>query len=234
MTEGPFIAEIAALIGDPARANMLTALLDGRALTASELAYAARVTPQTASAHLAKLAEARLLGLEKQGRHRYFRLASPEVARMLEALAVVAAAGPPRYRPPSPRDEALRLARTCYDHLAGQLGVALADALAGRGYLVLDGDGGEVTEAGARFLGEFGLDLARLSRQRRRFCRPCLDWSERRHHLGGALGAALAARCVELAWIERIRDSRAVSITAAGRRGLAEVFGIPMIRRAAA
>jgi DNA-binding transcriptional ArsR family regulator len=186
MTTRPFIAEIAALIGDPARANMLLALMAGRALTAGELAYAARVAPQTASAHLGKLVGARLLALEKQGRHRYFRLASPEVAELLEGLMAVAVDGAPRYRPPSRSDEALRQARTCYDHLAGRLGVALADALLSRGHIVLDDDGGQVTADGTRFLGEFGLNLISTASQRRRFCRPCLDWSERRRHLGGA------------------------------------------------
>jgi DNA-binding transcriptional ArsR family regulator len=225
MTNGPYIAEIAALVGDPARANMLSALMDGRALSAGELAYAAHVTPQTASAHLAKLVEARLLADEKQGRNRYFRLASPEVARMLEEIMAVAVARAPRYRPAWMRDEALRSARTCYDHLAGRLGVALAGSLAERGHVALDDDGGEVTEDGARFLGEFGLDLAGAA-GRRRFCRPCIDWSERRPHLGGAVGAALAQRCFALGWIERLKDSRAVAITPAGHDGFRTTFGV--------
>jgi len=226
MTQGPFIAEIAALVGDPARANMLAALMDGRALTAGELAFAARVTPQTASAHLAKLVEANLLFVEKQGRHRYFRLASPKVAGMIEALMAVAVDGAPRYRPNWHGDDALRLARTCYDHLAGRLGVALADTLIERGHVMLDDDGGQVTADGARFLGEFGLDIADAASRRRRFCRPCVDWSERRRHLGGAVGVALARQCFTLGWIERVRDSRAVAITPAGRTGLLAVFGI--------
>jgi DNA-binding transcriptional ArsR family regulator len=226
MITAPFIAEIAALVGEPARANMLLALMDGRALTAGELAYAARVAPQTASGHLGKLVGARLLALEKQGRHRYFRLASPAVADLLEGLMAVAVDGAPRYRPPSRGDEALRLARTCYDHLAGRLGVALADTFLSRGHIVLDDDAGQVTAEGGRFFDEFGLDLACAESQRRRFCLPCLDWSERRRHLGGAVGAALAARCFELGWIERVKDSRAVTITASGRNGLLATFSI--------
>jgi len=226
MANGPYIAEIAALVGDPARANMLSALMDGRALSAGDLAYAAHVTAQTASAHLAKLVAARLLADDRQGRNRYFRLASPAVARMLEEIMAVAVARAPRYRPLWMRDEALRSARTCYDHLAGRLGVALAASLAGSGHVVLDDDGGEVTSQGARFLDEFGLDLAGAAGRRRRFCRPCVDWSERRPHLGGAVGAALAQRCFALGWIERLKDSRAVAITASGRDGFRTAFGV--------
>ncbi|HEY3912418.1 MAG TPA: helix-turn-helix transcriptional regulator [Stellaceae bacterium] len=226
MTNGPYIAEIAALAGDPARANMLSALMAGGRSSAGELAYAAHVTPQTASAHLAKLVAAGLLIDEREGRNRYFRLASPAVARMLEEIMAVAVARSPHYRPAWMRDERLRSARTCYDHLAGRLGVALADSLVGRGHVVLDDDGGEVTEAGAQLLEEVGVDLAGAAAKRRRFCRPCLDWSERRPHLGGAVGAALAQRCFALGWIERLRDSRAVAITPRGQDGFRGAFGI--------
>lgn len=228
MKEDPRLAEIAALVGDPARANILTALLDGRALTASELAYFAGVSPQTASGHLAKLTQSRMLALQKQGRHRYYRLATPQVARMIESIMEVAVGAPERYRPPSKADAALRTARTCYDHFAGRLGVGLADALGACGHIVLTDQGGEVTEAGVDFLTGFGLDLADARRRRRAYCRPCLDWTERRPHLGGAIGAALAARCFALHWVERQRDSRALLITTAGRRGLDEVFGIAL------
>ena len=228
MSEAPQLAEIAALVGDPARANMLSALMDGRALTAGELAYVARVSPQTTSGHLAKLTEGRLLALEKQGRHRYYRLATPLVGRMLEGILAVAIEGPPRHRPPSKLDEALRDARTCYDHFAGRLGVGLADALCRRGHVVLADEGGEVTEAGVEFLARFGLDLAEARRRRRAFCRPCLDWTERRPHLAGTIGAALAQRCFDLRWFERMRDSRALLITPSGRSGLAEVFGLSL------
>lgn len=227
MSHGPNIAEVAALVGDPARANMLVALMDGRALTAKELAFAAGVSPQTTSGHLAKLADAHLLTCIRQGRHRYYRVASPLVARMLESITLVTAIeAPPRHRPSSLRDDALRLARTCYDHLAGRLGVAIADALIARGAVVLSEDGGEVTREGAAFLEDcLALELAEIPR-RRAFCRPCLDWSERRVHLAGALGAALAERCFALGWIDRIRDSRAVAITSCGRDAFRESFRI--------
>jgi DNA-binding transcriptional ArsR family regulator len=228
MTGTPFIAEVGALMGDPTRANMLTALMDGRAWTAGELAFIARVSPQTASGHLAKLTGGGMLAVAKQGRHRYYRLASPEVARLLEVAGSVAANGPPRHRPPSRIDDALRRARTCYDHLAGQLGVAFADALVERDLILLDEEGGEVTPAGVEALGQFGVDVAEEARRRRIFCRPCLDWSERRPHIAGAIGAALASRCFELGWIERIRDSRAVRITGIGKEGLASQFGVQL------
>ncbi|HYM03092.1 MAG TPA: helix-turn-helix transcriptional regulator [Stellaceae bacterium] len=224
----PGLAEIAALIGDPARANILAALMDGRALTAGELAYIAGVSPQTTSSHLAKLTDQRLLSLAKQGRHRYYRLATPLVAQMIEGIIAVAIDGPPRHRPTGPRDEALRTARSCYDHFVGRLGVGLADALADAGHIVLTDDGGEVTPSGTGFLTGFGIDLAAMRLTRRIFCRPCLDWSERRPHLAGAAGAALAERCFALDWVARRRDSRALSITPAGRRGFAEVFGLSL------
>jgi DNA-binding transcriptional ArsR family regulator len=221
------IAEIGALVGDAARANMLSALLGGPALTASELAWHAGVTAQTASGHLAKLSEAGLLAVERQGRHRHYRLASPLVAQMLEGLASVSSMhSPPRYRPRSKLDDAMRTARTCYDHLAGRLGVALTDALSARSLIVLSNDGGVVTRRGEKFFSEFGIDLAMTSRLKRCFCRPCLDWSERRPHVAGALGAQLADRCFALGWIARMKDTRAVAITRAGADGFAGMFAI--------
>jgi len=228
MEAGPHIAQIAALVGDPARANMLSALMDGRALTATELAYFAGVTPQTASSHLGKLAEAGLLALEAQGRHRYYRLASPLVGRMLEGIMVVAEVGPARYRPHWKGGEALRAARTCYNHLAGRLAVAVADALVERGHIVLAEDGGEVTPAGLASLAELGIDFGAATKRRRAFCKPCLDWSERRPHLAGTVGAALATRAFELGWVERIKDSRAVAVTRAGQQGFAAAFGVAL------
>ena len=222
----PAIAEVAALVGNPARANILIALMDGRALTASELAYAAGVSPQTASEHLARLTAAKLLLLTKQGRHCYFRLGSPKIARMIESIMVVAADGPQRYRPRWNGDDELRTARTCYDHIAGRLGVALTDALTRDGHVVLGEDGGMVTPAGERFLSGFGVLVEEIRQGRRTFCRPCLDWSERRPHLAGALGAALAERCFHLGWIARVADSRTLTISAKGARGFAEVFGV--------
>jgi DNA-binding transcriptional ArsR family regulator len=220
------MAELGALLGDPARASILTALIDGRALTATELAEVAGVAPQTASGHLAKLTAANLLDLRKQGRHRCYRVASPLVASMLESVMSVAAMQlPPRRTPSSRLDEGMRTARTCYDHIAGRLGVAIADTLVTRGYVLLADDGGEVTPAGADFLAAFGAALSRKG-LRRVFCRPCLDWSERRWHLAGAVGAALCNRCIDLHWIERAQGTRALTITPKGRRGFADNFGV--------
>jgi DNA-binding transcriptional ArsR family regulator len=224
----PSLAEVAALVGNPARANVLMALLDGRALTATELAYAAGVSPQTASGHLAKMTEGRLLITAKQGRHSYYRLASPLIGQMLESIMAVAADGPSRRQPLWRGGDALRNARTCYDHLAGRLGVALADALVQQDHVALSEDGGMVTPAGEEFLLGFGIDVHERSQSCRAFCRPCLDWSERRPHLAGAVGAALAARCFELDWITRTRDTRAVLVTAKGQRGFAEKFGFQL------
>lgn len=226
MISGAMIAEIAALAGDPARANILTALLDGRAMTATELAYAARVTPQTTSAHLGKLTEAGLITATPQGRHRYFRLASPKVAQMLESIVAVAGDSRPRFRPLSRQAAELRDARMCYDHLAGQLGVRIADAMVARGYLVLEDDGGRITEAGTRYLWDLGIDTRIAGKGRRHLCRACLDWTERRPHVGGAIGAALAERWLTLGWIRRAKDTRAVSLTAEGERGFRETLGM--------
>ena len=204
---------------------MLSALLDGRALTATELAYAARVTPQTASTHLAKLTEARLITPIRDGRYRYFHLASPKVAQMLDGIMAVALEHRPRYRPLSRQARELREARVCYDHLAGRLSVDLADFFTAHGYVVLGDEAAEITIAGTRFLAEFGIDLS-AGAKRRHLCRSCLDWTERRAHIGGAVGAALANRCFDLGWTERMKDSRAVIVTASGKEGFRETFGI--------
>jgi DNA-binding transcriptional ArsR family regulator len=226
MSIAPQLAEVAALVGDPARANILCALLDGRALTATELAFAAGVSPQTTSGHLGKLLGANLLVLMRQGRHRYYRLAGPQVGQMIEGIVNVALTGPPRFQPKTKLDDKLRQARTCYDHFAGLLGVGLAERLTERDFVVLGEEAGEVTAAGETFLAKLGVDLSAARAKRRVFCRPCVDWTERRSHIGGAVGAALANRCFELKWIERVRDSRALTITPAGRRGLMEAFGL--------
>jgi DNA-binding transcriptional ArsR family regulator len=233
MASNAVFAQVASLAGDPARAGMLHALMDGRALTASELAHVARITPQTASGHLARMAAAGLLSIEKQGRHRYHRLASPAVAQMIESIMQVASGVEPARRPLSvgPRDAALRAARTCYDHLAGRLGVALADALVAGGYAELASDAGVVTDAGLELLGRIGIDVDALRARRGRhtarvLCRPCLDWSERRPHLAGALGAALCAHSLGNGWIRRIPGTRAVAITPKGQRMFREVFGV--------
>jgi DNA-binding transcriptional ArsR family regulator len=226
------MVEVAALVGDTARATMLAALMGGESLTGSELAFLARVSRPTASEHLAKLVAARLLTVSKKRRFNYYRIASPLVAQMLESMIAVAAIeAPPRHQPRSPQQERLRFARTCYDHLAGRLGVALADALVAKGAVILDDDGGEVTDAGRRFLCEFGLDLSSKERSRRIFCRPCLDWSERRYHIAGLVGAEMCQRCLELGWVGRERDSRALRITPAGEMGFRATFGLSLEER---
>jgi DNA-binding transcriptional ArsR family regulator len=226
MISGAIIAEIAALLGDPARATMTSALLDGRALTASELALAARITPQTASSHLAKLTEAGLLSMWRSGRHRYFRLASPTVAEMIDGIVAVALSKRPRFRPVSGEGRAVTAARICYDHLAGRLSVALTDSLVARGYIELDEDAARVTTAGIRFLNRFGIERSTLRSTRRHRCRLCLDWTERRPHLAGAMGAAITRRYFDLGWMERVSRSHAVVVTPSGRRGLRKTFGV--------
>jgi DNA-binding transcriptional ArsR family regulator len=226
MITGPLIAEIAALVGEPARATMLSALLDGRALTAGELAFAARVTPQTASTHLARLTETGLLSVIREGRHRYFRLASPKVLEMLDGIVAIALENRPRYRPLSRQARELGKARICYDHLAGRVSVDLADFFTAHEYIVLGEEAAEITPAGTRFLAEFGIDVPALGSTRRHFCRLCLDWTERRPHIAGAVGAALTKRCFDLGWIERMKHSGAVIVTASGERGFLETFGI--------
>ncbi len=222
MKDGPHIARIAALIGDSARAEVLTALMADRALTATELADVAGVTKQTISAHLAKLQEAGLLAVEQQGRHRYFRLADRDVAELLESLMNVAfRAGAVRMRA-SPREPALRRARVCYDHLAGEVGVQFYESLLRQGFVQATPEGAEVTPAGAQWFSQVGIDTANLAQQRRMLCRPCLDWSERRHHLGGALGAALFQRLQEGGWAKRAAGSRVVRFTPRGELALRE------------
>ena len=232
MASNARFAEVAALSGDPARASMLNALMDGRALTATELAGVAGITAQTASGHLARMTSVGLLHVEKQGRHRYHRLASPAIARMLESIMQVAAElEPDRKRlTVGPRDAALRKARTCYDHFAGRLGVALTDALMERGRIELNSDAGILTDSGMAFLGDIGIDtapmLARRTKQSGRIlCRPCLDWSERRLHIAGAVGAAICAHSQNQGWTRRQEGTRAVTITPKGERIFRETFG---------
>jgi DNA-binding transcriptional ArsR family regulator len=219
------LVEVAALVGDTARATMLAALMGGQSLTSTELAFLARVSRSTASEHLQKLVEARLLAVTRKRRFAYYRIASPLVAGMLESMKTVAAIEvPARYQPHSARDEALRFARTCYDHVAGRAGVAIADALVTKGYVILDEDGAEVTASGAHFLTELGADLTQRSRDRRIFCRPCLDWSERRYHIAGRIGAEICRCCLQRGWFARQRDSRALRLTPAGEVGLRDAF----------
>ncbi len=227
------IARLAGLIGEPARAAMLLALMDGRALTARELAGAARIAPATASRHLSLLAEAGLLVVRSQGRHRYHGLAGADVARLLEGLmqfSVRPAAVPPPAVVAGPRDAALRMARTCYDHLAGRLGVAMADHLLEEGAIVFDSEeGGRATDRAAAVLSRLGLEAAVAldgGGSRRPVCRPCLDWSERRPHLAGRIGALICAHCLDRGWLSRSGGSRALDITPRGAAALRDVLGV--------
>ena len=220
------MAEIAALIGDPARANMLAAMLDGRAHAAGELAASAGIAAPTASGHLGKLLEGGLIEVAAQGRHRYYRLASVDVARTLEGIMTLSAEPAPRGRATPRIPPALREARTCYDHLAGRLGVAIADALIADETIVFDDGAAAVTEKGRVRLAQLGLDLGRpCGRSRRPLCRLCLDWSERRPHLAGMIGLALLEQLMALHWIRRKPESRAISITPLGRQELERTFG---------
>jgi DNA-binding transcriptional ArsR family regulator len=224
MKEGPDIARVGALAGDPARANMLAALLGGKALTATELAAEGGVTAQTASSHLAKLESGGLIARVKQGRHSYFRLGGEDVAALMEALMGVAArAGHLRLRP-GPRDPAMRKARVCYDHLAGEMGVRLYDSLATQRCLSVSGGRLTLSRRGRTFVEDVGIPLDGLERSRRPLCRGCLDWSMRREHLGGALGAALLDRFFALGWATRDRGSRAVLFSPRGERAFDELF----------
>jgi DNA-binding transcriptional ArsR family regulator len=220
------MARVAALVGDPARANMLASLMDGRAHTPTELALDAGISAATASGHLAQLLDGGLVAVAAQGRHRYYRLASDDVARMIEGIMVISAE-PELRRRATPRVPAdLREARTCYDHLAGRLAVAMSAGLVAQGHLVLDGEAGAVTESGMGLLCDLGIDLDRVRRgSRRLLCRPCLDWSERRPHLAGVLGAALFKHFLAERWIERVENSRAIRVTRTGRVRFERDFG---------
>jgi DNA-binding transcriptional ArsR family regulator len=220
------IAAIAALVGEPARAAMLLELMDGRALTARELAHAGNVTPQTASLHLARMVQAGLMRVEQHGRHRFHRLASGEVAKVLEGIMQLAAGQPqPHTVTPGPRDEAMRRARMCYDHIAGRLGLAIADTLQAEGAVVLQEDGGTVTPRAAGVLSRWRLALPPAApRSARVYCRPCLDWSERKPHIAGRLGALLCAHCLDQGWLQRRAGHRALAITPEGQRAFRELL----------
>lgn len=225
MRDGPDPSEPAALIGDPARAAILTALLDGRAWTASELCLQAGVGAPTTSAHLAKLVAGGLIAVVAQGRHRYYRLAGREVAAALEALMKIAAHTAPRKRQPGPRDAAMRRARTCYDHIAGELGVALFEGMQRARWIRDDGEGWALTPKGkASVVSDLGIDLAKLTSPTRETIRPCLDWSERTEHLGGALGAALLERALEAKWVKR-SVGRVIELSPAGRQAFGTALG---------
>ncbi len=228
MKAGPDIAKVAALVGDPARANILTALMSGRALTASELAQEAGITPQTASSHLGKLEAGGLIELEKQGRHRYYRLTGPDVAALMEGLEGLAArSGHLRVRT-GPKEPALRRARICYDHLAGDLGVQMLDAMTRKKLIGHRKTEIILTAEGERFMAsKLQIDVAGITHARRPLCKACLDWSERRHHLAGTLGAAIMTRFADLKWAARdpATGSRVVNFTRNGEKQFAALFG---------
>ncbi len=224
MDSVPDIAAVAGLMGDRARAAMLMSLMAGQALTATELARTADVTKQTASAHLAKLLDARLLVAERAGRHRYFRLADQDVGAAIESLVGLAGRMGVARVATGPADPGLRKARVCYDHLAGELGVLVFDGLVAREAIRLTGSQLRLTERGEQFCAELDIDAAALGRGRRPVCLMCLDWSVRRHHLAGALGAALLDRIFELRWAHRDRKTRAIVFSAIGERSLRARF----------
>lgn len=226
----PNIVEVASLIGDGSRASMLMCLLGGKAWPASELARAAHITPQTASSHLAKMVEGGLLVHESYGRHRYYRLANAEVGQALEALNAIAPSKPVRSLRESDQSKALHFARTCYDHIAGEVGVTVTDRLLGLGVIREDERDFVVTADGQNWFRDFGTDLDGIQRGRRHFARQCLDWSERRHHMAGALGAALTHRLFDLEWITRIPSGRAVRLTDKGYKGLEAELGLTLAR----
>lgn len=226
MKEGPDIARVATLIGDPARANMLTALMSGKALTVSELAEEAGVTVQTASSHLSKLDAGGLLRPRKQGRHKYFSLANEDVAHVLEGLMGLAAGSGHLRKRPGPKDAELREARVCYNHLAGDMGTQMFDSLIARGHIVLKGEDLRLTASGAAFVKEFEIDVDALQKARAPLCRECLDWSERRSHLAGSLGRAFLTRFEELSWAQRDAKTRVVSFSANGAKAFHRLFPV--------
>jgi len=218
MKEGPDIALLGSLIGDPARANVLTALMSGKALTASELAVEAGVTAQTVSSHLKKLESVDLVRQRKQGRHRYFELADDDVGHVLEVMMGLAAKRGLLRTHTGPKDENLRKARICYNHLAGEFGVKMYDSLIGRGYLAEQEGEVDLTDEGAVFFDRFGIELSKIKTGKRPLCKSCLDWSSRRTHLAGSLGTALLQQLYELGWASRIEGSRIIRFTRQGER----------------
>ena len=225
MKEGPNIAEIASLIGEPARANILTALMTGKALTATELAHEAGVTAQTASSHLRKLEDAQLVVQRKEGRHRYFSLGGEDVAQALESLMGLAAGrGHLRMRT-GPRDSALRHARVCYSHLAGEMGVHMYQSMLSSGHFSVSAKGLDLSPSGTKFVSEFGLNLGTLPPSSAPMCRECLDWSARQSHLAGRLGRAMLAQIITLGWAKRIPDSRVVQFSKSGQLNFENIFG---------
>lgn len=226
MKEGPDITLLGSLIGDPARANMLTALLSGKALTASELAAEAGISAQTASSHLSKMQSGGLLIQRKQGRHRYFALADDDVGSLLEAMMGLAAKKGHLRTRTGPKDPALRRARVCYNHLAGDLGVRMMDSLLAKSLLTPENEGLGLTLEGRRFFEGFAIDLGPLEKLRRPLCKSCLDWSNRRSHLAGSLGSALLTRFYDLGWARRVENSRIVSFNTPGEKEFMRMFAV--------
>jgi len=228
MTDGSSMVSAATLIGDHARAKMLTALMDGRALTTTELAGAAGITKQTGSTHLRKLLDARFVAMEAHGRHRYFRIADEEVAQLLEEFMSFSVRA--RSCTTGPKDPALRKARVCYDHLAGELGVLLYASLLERHAFDFNGATVSLSAEGERLIAELGVDAAAVRTQKRAPCRVCMDWSERRHHLAGAAGAALLTRVIDLGWAVRDKSSRAINFRPHGERAFRGYFQLAPAR----
>lgn len=224
----PNMAEIAALLGETSRATILASMMDGRFHTASELAYMAAIKPQTASFHLAKLVEGKLIKVEKQGRHRYFQLAGEDIAQFLESFLAISPPPEVRSLKQSSQIKLLQDARTCYDHLAGKLGVQLTESMLKAGYLTLEGKQFVLTDEGILFFTTFGIDLTALKRKRRSFSHACLDWSERRYHLAGALGCELLNQSFNLGWLLRVPSIRAIKVTEKGKIGFKEVFHLDL------
>lgn len=226
MNASPNVAEVASILGEPSRSLILTSLMDGRFHTATELAYMAGIKQQTASFHLSKLLKANLITVEKHGRHRYYQLTDGEIAQTLESFLAIACPPEIRSLKQSTQMKALKSGRTCYDHLAGELGVKLTQAMIQEGLIEKEEKEFVVTSKGETFFDEFGLNILELRQKRRSFSRICLDWSERQHHLAGALGEAITIKFVELNWIEKHPSSRAVKVTEEGEFGLKKYFNM--------
>lgn len=228
MNANPNVARVAALVSEDSRAAILTALMDGRLHPAGELAYMARIKPQTASFHLSKMVSANVVTVLKQGRHRYYGVQSPEVAQVLETLLSIAPPVKIKSLSQASEDKAMRFARTCYDHLAGNLGIQLTDSLIKEGIIFEEENEFVVTEKGEKFFKDFHIELEMVKKKRRSFAHKCLDWSERRYHLAGALGNALLERLLVLKWVHRVPNTRSIKITSEGKKGFKEIFSIDL------
>ncbi|WP_096187414.1 ArsR family transcriptional regulator [Evansella halocellulosilytica] len=228
MNMSPNVASIASLISEPSRAAILTALLDGRLHPASSLAYVAGIKPQTASFHLKKMIEANVVKVVKQGRHRYYGIDNHEVATALESLLSIAPKVEIKSFKQATEDKAMRYARTCYDHLAGQVGVKITDFLLDHELVKDEGNSFTLTSKGETFFEDLQIDLKEVKRKRRAYINKCLDWSERRYHVSGAVGNALFKRLIELQWIQKVPDTRAIKVTEVGKQNLKTTFGVTL------